>query len=287
MEQIMTAKNTLQDFYRSPKLYVGLPSGGAFYDEDVIDWPENNELPVLAMTPKDDLIVRNPDALLNGDAVIRLIRSCVPSIKKPEQIIAPDMELLLVAIRAASESDKAVKIEHKCTECEHEMAFEIDLGLAVQDFQAIDDLTEFELKNGLTVGVKPANYLYSINTAKQMIEQANLLGKIASEVSDSEEERIQDIGKAFDKMANFNYSILVNSVNYIKIPDVDEVVDDKKQILEFLDNVDAKIGTEISDVVSSINNGGINKIHSANCEKCEAPFEVPIDFDPVSFFLTS
>ena len=242
MEQIMTAKNTLQDFYRSPKLYVGLPSGGVFYDEDVIDWPENNELPVLAMTPKDDLIVRNPDALLNGDAVIRLIRSCVPSIKKPEQIIAPDMELLLVAIRAASESEKAVKIEYKCTECEHEIAFKIDLGLAVQDFQAIDDLTEFELKNGLTVGVKPANYLYSINTAKQMIEQANLLGKI---------------------------------------------VDDKKQILEFLDNVDAKIGTEISDVVSSINNGGINKIHSANCEKCEAPFEVPIDFDPVSFFLTS
>ena len=118
----MTAKNTLQDFYRSPKLYVGLPSGGAFYDEDVIDWPENNELPVLAMTPKDDLIVRNPDALLNGDAVIRLIRSCVPSIKKPEQIIAPDMELLLVAIRAASESEKAVKIEYKCTECESSFA---------------------------------------------------------------------------------------------------------------------------------------------------------------------
>ena len=79
----------------------------------------------------------------------------------------------------------------------------------------------------------------------------------------------------------------VNSVRYIKIPDVDEAVDDFDEILKFIDNVDAKIGMEISEAVSQINNGGINKIYSASCEECDEPFEVPIDFDPVSFFLTS
>jgi hypothetical protein len=131
----MTTKTTLKDFYRSPKLYVQLPSGGKFYNSDTIDWPETGELPVLAMTPKDDLIVRNPDALLNGDAVIRLVKSCVPCIKDPAKIIAPDMELILVAIRAASEKDKSVELEHTCTECEHEMKFEVDLSQAVQDFE--------------------------------------------------------------------------------------------------------------------------------------------------------
>ena len=48
----MTQKS-LKDFYRSPKLYVQLPTGGKFYNEDTIDWPETNELPVYAMTPKD------------------------------------------------------------------------------------------------------------------------------------------------------------------------------------------------------------------------------------------
>ena len=287
MEQRMTAKNTLQDFYRSPKLYVGLPSGGAFYDSDVIDWPETNELPVLAMTPKDDLIVRNPDALLNGDAVIRLVKSCVPSIKKPEEIIAPDMELILVAIRAASESKKQLTVDHKCEKCEHEMSFDVDLGLAVQDFEPIEDLTEFGLQNGLTIGVKPANYLYAIQTAKSMIEQANLLGRIANEEADNEEQRIKDIGNAFEKMANFNYSVLVNSVKYIKIPDVEEHVEDFKEILDFIDNVDANVGREITEAVGKINNGGINKTYNANCEECDEPFEVPLDFDPVSFFLTS
>jgi len=284
----MTAKTTLQDFYRSPKLYIQLPSGGKFYDEDVIDWPETNELPVLAMSPKDDLIVRNPDALLNGDAVVRLVKSCIPCIKQPENIIAPDMELILVAIRAASEKDGMLTIEHTCEKCEHEMAFEIDLTVAVTDFESIAELSEFSLSNGLTIAVRPANYLFSIQTAKAMVEQANLLGKITDEnYINQEDERIKNIGKAFDKMAQFNYDVLLNSIRYVAIPDTEEKVDDKGEIAEFINNVDSKIGKEIEQVVGDINNGGINKVHKAACEKCEEEFEVPIDFDPVSFFLTS
>ena len=283
----MTAKTTLQDFYRSPKLYIELPSGGKFYNEETVDWPETGELPVLAMTPKDDLIVRNPDALLNGDAVIKLVKSCIPCIKEPEKIIAPDMELILVAIRAASEKDKMLKADHKCEACDHEMSFEIDLGMAVQDFESISELSEFQLSNGITVGVSPANYMFSIQTAKSMIEQANLLSKITNEDYDSENMRLKNIGDAFDKMANFNFTVLLNSIKYLAIPDSDEQIEDREQILEFINNVDAKIGKEIDGVVSSINNGGINKVHKAACEKCEAEFEVPLDFDPVSFFLTS
>ena len=36
-----------------------------------------------------------------------------------------------------------------------------------------------------------------------------------------------------------------------------------------------------------INNGGINKVHKTACAECNAEYEVPIDFDPVTFFLTS
>ena len=283
----MTNKQTLQDFYRSPKLYVELPSGGNFYDEGVIDWPENNELPVLAMTPRDDLIVRNPDALLNGDAVLRLIKSCVPNVLKPEDIIAPDMELLLVAIRAASEKERKVTVNRDCPECGHENSFDLDLSVAVQDFESIADLSEFTLSNGLIIGVKPANYLYSIQTAKAMLEQANALNKISNDDFDNETQRIQRIGTAFEQLAQYNYSVLLNSIRYIKIPDSDVVVDDTDEILNFMDNAESKIGKEIDTAVSSINNGGINKIQQTACVNCGHEYEVPIDFDPVTFFLTS
>ena len=283
----MTKKQSLQDFYRSPKLYVEIPSGGSFYNEDVIDWPETNELPILGMTPKDEMAIRNPDALLNGDAVLRVIKSCVPNIKKPEEIVAPDMELLLVAIRAASEKDKTITLDQPCPECEHENSFSLDLGVAVQDFEPIGELSEFNLSNGLTIGVKPANYLYSVQTAKQMIEQANNLAAIGKDEFDTEDKRLETIGNAFEKMAQYNYAVLVNSVRYIKIPDSDVVVDSNEEIVEFIDNVESKIGKEIDQAVSRINNGGINKTFKTPCENCGHELEIPVDFDPVTFFLTS
>ena len=50
------------------------------YSDDVLD-TSIEEHPVLPMTAKDELIMKNPDALLNGDAVIQVIESCVPTIK--------------------------------------------------------------------------------------------------------------------------------------------------------------------------------------------------------------
>ena len=282
----MTQKS-LKDFYRSPKLYVQLPTGGKFYKEDTIDWPETNELPVYAMTPKDELTIRNPDALLNGDAVLRLIKSCVPDIKIPENIVAPDMELLLVAIRAASEKDRKFTVNEDCPNCGAENSFDLDLSVAVQDFEDIGARSDFNLSNGLKVTIKPANYLYSIQTAKQMLEQANLLGKITNEEYTHENERLSNIGKAFEKMAQYNYAVLVNSIDSISIPDSDVVVSDYEEILEFIDNVEAKIGKELDEAVSSVNNGGINKIHKTACPECGHEYEIPVDFDPVSFFLTS
>ena len=67
--------NPLADFYRNPKLYVALPSGTGHYPADIVEMPEVGELPVYPMTSKDDLLTKNPDALLNGDAVIKLVKS--------------------------------------------------------------------------------------------------------------------------------------------------------------------------------------------------------------------
>ena len=56
--------NPLVDFYRNPKLYVALPSGAGHYSEDIIEMPDVGELPVYPMTAKDEILTKNPDALL-------------------------------------------------------------------------------------------------------------------------------------------------------------------------------------------------------------------------------
>ena len=102
--------NPLVDFYRNPKLYVTLPSGTGHYSDDIIEMPEVGELPVYPMTSKDDILTKNPDALLNGDAVIKLVKSCVPAVKNPGELLAPDMEVLLIAIRQASSKDQFMEV---------------------------------------------------------------------------------------------------------------------------------------------------------------------------------
>lgn len=75
--------NPLVNHFRSPKLYVKLPSGTSLYSEDVIEIPESGEVPIFPMTAKDEIMMKNPDALLNGEATTQLLMSCCPNIKKP------------------------------------------------------------------------------------------------------------------------------------------------------------------------------------------------------------
>ena len=79
----MTNKhNPLSAHFRAPKLFTPLPSEGRFYDNSVVEMPETLELPVFSMTAKDEMIMKNPDALLNGEAVAQVIQSCVPNVKQ-------------------------------------------------------------------------------------------------------------------------------------------------------------------------------------------------------------
>ena len=59
--------NPLLKAYRSSSLYISLPSGGKFYKEKP-KLSADGELAVYAMTARDELITKTPDALFNGEA---------------------------------------------------------------------------------------------------------------------------------------------------------------------------------------------------------------------------
>jgi len=80
MNQTQPKKNPLASFYRQPKIYVRLPSKGEFYTPGSLDVSENGEYPVYAMTAKDELLFKTPDALLNGTSTVELIKSCIPAL---------------------------------------------------------------------------------------------------------------------------------------------------------------------------------------------------------------
>ena len=65
--------NPLANYFRQPKLYLRLPSQGKFYPEGALDHSQIDEYPVYAMTAKDELMFKTPDALMNGQATVEVI----------------------------------------------------------------------------------------------------------------------------------------------------------------------------------------------------------------------
>ena len=98
--------NPLAKHLRQPKIYIRLPSGGNYWPQGSLEKTENGEFPVYAMTAKDEITFKTPDALLNGQATVDVIQSCMPNIKNAWHTPSIDMDAILVAIRRASFGDE-------------------------------------------------------------------------------------------------------------------------------------------------------------------------------------
>ena len=64
--------NPLAKYFRKPTIYVQIPTGGKFNPE--IPKTVLDEVGILPMTAIDEISMQNPDELLNGEALINLIK---------------------------------------------------------------------------------------------------------------------------------------------------------------------------------------------------------------------
>ena len=94
--------NPLTKYFRIPGVHIKLPTHGAFMPTGSVAFTMNDEVPVYPMRGMDELLLKSPDALMNGYAIEKLIESCVPAIKFPRLISSPDLDVILMAIRAAT-----------------------------------------------------------------------------------------------------------------------------------------------------------------------------------------
>lgn len=273
--------NPLSGHFRSPKLYVKIPSGGKFYTSDILDYPESGELPIFPMTAKDELIMKNPDALLNGEAINQLISSCVPNVKKVTQLISNDVDVLLVAIQGATHGDD-IEVSTPCPTCEKPISGIASVEGAIETMAILDEIYTVKFED-LEIEIKPFKYENTITAGIASFQSTRSLQALA-DISD-DMDKLKVFNENFMRMADMNYTLIVDAVHSIKIEDT--IVTDRNHIREFLDNCEASIGNAIEQQVTEINKIGINKSMQFECEECNEKFEAPISFDPVNFFTAS
>ena len=277
----MDQNNPLKHYFRQIKTYISLPSGTSRYPEGTIKFTDNGEVGIYPMTGKDELILKNPDALLNGEAVVEVIRSCVPAVQNPTVLLANDIDALITAIRHATYNDK-LEVDVRCPECNHENHFRMDLQYALSNMSYLEPEYSVTLETGLRVIVKPYSYKEMLQSLQARFEQ----GKVARAVDDdqlSDDQRLRILGTAFKKMSTTTFDMLSASIVAIVDQSSDLRVTDAKFIKEFLMNIEKKNIDLIKVLVDEINLIGVKKDFHAVCEKCNHEWENEIDFNPVNF----
>lgn len=275
------SNNPLKQYFRQIKTYIKLPSGTTYYAENAIDFTDTGEVAIYPMTGQDELTLKNPDALLNGQALVDVIRSCVPAIKNPKMLLSNDVDALITAIRFATFNDK-IETELNCPSCNAHNSFNLNLQHAIDGMTFLEPEYVVNLDTGLSVFVKPYEFNGIVKGMHMKFEQSKI-NKVISDPSMPEEQRIKLISATFKDMAVMTYELIADSV--VKVVDESKGVNvtDKLFIKDYLKNVDKDTIDKISVLINDITKVGIKKTFTAKCEKCEHEWETEIDFNPVNF----
>tara|TARA_B100000989_G_scaffold156330_1_gene116672 strand:- start:12086 stop:12925 length:840 start_codon:yes stop_codon:yes gene_type:complete len=270
----------LKQFYRAPKLYVQLPSRGKF---NVLEGEAiTGEIAVHAMTSKDELMMKNPDALLNGDAVINSIKSCAPAVKDPMNLPVCDIDQLLIAIRMASYGEfmeAKIKSPHGNKRTD---SYDVNLNNILEDVKELPYENTVTLSNGCTVYVRPFSYQLQTKINLAAYDQATAL----KNVSDIDKQSAKTFKSMFAKLAELNTDSVTESIIKVVTPTGEEVTD-PVQIKEFMVNVETADAKAVDKKISALNSTSTDAVQEFVCKETEKKFESEVKLDPSDFFVDS
>jgi hypothetical protein len=279
MNQNQPKKNPLINFYRQPKIYVRLPSKGKFYEPGSLDLSENGEYPVYAMTAKDELLFKTPDALLNGTSTVELIKSCIPAILNPWVMPNIDLDFALIAIRIATYGDK-MDVGTNCPHCDAENSYDMDLTAWLDIFNNFIYNTDIVV-DPLTVHVRPYTYKEVTKTALKSMEQQRIF-QVINDDTLSDETKLEKFGASFLKLTELTVDVIADCITAIDTPDGS--VSDKAMIKEFISNCSKDIFQKIQDHVIQMKELIEFKAQNVTCGECSKPFSLPVTMDQSNFF---
>ena len=275
--------NPLTGYFRTVGMHVTLPSGGKFFEPNEIEKSINGEVAILPMTSADEIILKNPDSLLNGHAIEKLLKSCVPGIKDPRNIPMQDMDVLLLAIKACSYGD-SLEVTAKCPKCESETTFNMSIRSLIDGSKPLPDNNEARISDDVVAYVKPYDFEAKTILDLAAFEETKLVQYIVTDEKISVRERLERFNESFDKIAGLNLDLMARCVIKIVIPG--HVVTDPLHIREYIRNAPKNDIKKIQNAIKDLSECGVDKRVEATCsnDKCGHVWDTDLVFDPSHFF---
>lgn len=278
--------NPLQKYFRQPKVYINLPSKGKYYPAGSIDMPVTGELPVFPMTAKDELTIKTPDALLNGQATVDVIKSCVPNIKDPWKMPSIDLDTILIAIRIATYGEN-LEITTKTPNTGEEKDYQIDLRKILNKLTTVD-YEDIIVYDNFTVVLRPLTYEEFTKSSLKTFEEQRIF-RLVNDDKISDEEKLSKFAESFDRLTNLTIDTMTKCVSKIIVDDIE--VTSTAHIQEFIQNSEKtyykKILEHLESQKEKFKIEPLKVITTEEEQSKGAPkeFSIPITFDQSNFFV--
>ena len=280
--------NPLSSFMRQPKIYIRLPSGGEYWPEGSLLVSETGEYPVYSMTAKDELMLKVPDALMNGQAVVEVIQNCMPNIKNAWETPNIDMDFILIAIRLATYGE--VMTTPISIGEDTEMEYKVDLRLVMDSLISnVRWEPAIAVSPELTVFVKPINYKHMTEAALQTFETQKIM-QLVNDDKVSEDDKVSLFKESFSKLTSATLGSIEHSI--AKIESSQGSTDNPEFIKEFVNNVDKEIFNKIQKHLEDMRDqNAIKPIQVPVTDELRAQgvkgetLEIPLTFDASTFFV--
>jgi len=230
---------------------------------------------------------KTPDALLNGQATVEVIQSCMPNIKDAWQTPSIDLDAILVAIRMASFGE-TIDLSATVPGTEITKDFQLNLQTVFDNLISTEYVDTFQI-DGFKVQIKPATYQLSTQQAIKAFEEQRIFSTVNDDSLD-DGLKLERFQKSFANLTDININAVVANVVAIQPDGDDEAVTNPKYLREFLEGAEAKTYNQIADYIKEQKERFTQKPLqvTATPEEIEAGaskvYEIPIVFDQSNFF---
>ena len=278
--------NPLQKYFRQPKIYIRLPSSGNYYPEGTLEKTETGDYPVYSMTAKDEIVMKTPDALMNGQATVDIIQSCIPNIKNAWKIPSIDLDAVLVAIRIATYGEM-LDVNTVVPGIGEEKTYETDLRFVLDKLSSAAFDPVCKINDELEVRLRPLTYDEFTKNSVRSLEEQRIL-KIVNDETLDDNTKLEKFAISFRKLTEVTINMVSAGIQEVITPD--SVVSNQEYIQEFVNNADKEVLKTIIEHLDeqkkkfNIEPFRVQSTPEEIAAGAPESFEVPITLDSSNFF---
>jgi len=280
MTQTASSNNPLAKHFRQPAIYIKLTSEGKYWKDGTVELPVTGEIPVYPMTAKDEIILRTPDALINGTSVVNVVQSCCPNIKNAWAMPSIDVDSTLIAIRIASYGS-TMAITAKCPKCNEEHDYDIDLQKVLGEIRAPDYSQTILTDDGLIIKFKPLTYYEVSKSGNMVFEEEKLIQSLADPALDEDVRKVE-FEKHIKNMIDINVNNATLATESILADGM--LITDSSFISDYYRNAKSSVLHQVQNQLKEFAKAVAIKEEETKCASCENIFKLAVEFDYTHFF---